>query len=467
MQQRHLVPAVAVLAMFALAPAGAQDTATTLRNQHAASGTSIDTSNVGQLEQAWSFQTEHPISHVPLISGDRVFFGDWGGTLYAVDVETGERIWQQHVQEPMAKWPWHGFAGTGAVGGGMLFEASAEGTLYALDAESGELNWETEIAQDEHAGSISKLTYYDGLVVVGLQSVEEPLSKMQEGFKPDFQGRVLAVNAENGEVVWGLQLVKEPHNGVAVWSSFAIDPEADMLYFTTGNNYTGEATQYSDAIMAVNARTGEIAWHDQMTANDVWTMADQRGPDYDFAAGPQLFEATIDGETRALVGAGQKSGFFHAWDRESGERVWSTSIGYGGVDGGMHGEASIGEDRILAWSNNGYVHRADPTKHPLSIKALDPATGAYLWVNDNAQPAWLHSAGFLANDVYFVGSLDGTLRAYSAESGERVWSAEVPGPITASVWVDGDTVLVPTGTPELFGDWASGQNTITAFALAQ
>ena len=196
-------------------------------------------------------------------------------------------------------------------------------------------------------------------------------------------------------------------------------------------------------------------------------MADQKGPDYDFAAGPQLFEATIEGEQRSLVAAGQKSGYLFAWDRESGEPVWYSSIGYGGVDGGMHGEASIGEDRILAWSNNGYLHTMDPTKHTLSVKALDPATGDYLWVKNHAHPAWIHSAGFLANDVYFVGSLDGVLRAYNAENGEQIWKTETPGPITASVWAEGGIVVVPTGAAKLFGDWANGQNTMTAYALPE
>lgn len=461
--------AVAALAILASAPAVAQtgeagQDAATLMNQHADLSSAIQSTNVGQLQQIWSFQTTHPVSHVPLISDGRVYFGDWGGTVYAVDASSGEKVWQQHLYDPKMEWPWHGFAGTGALGGGTLFEASTEGDLFALDAETGDLKWRTRIAEDEHAGSISKLTYYDGVVFVGLQSVEEPLTKMKD-IKPDFQGGVLAVEAETGEVVWERRLVQPPHNGVAVWSSFAIDPALDLLYFTTGNNYTGEATELSDSIVAVNLGTGEIVWNQQVTSNDVWTMADQKGPDYDFAAGPQLFEATIGGEERMLVGAGQKSGYFFVWDRETGEPIWFSSIGYGGIDGGMHGEASIGEDRILAWSNNSYVHREDPTKHPLSIKALDPATGDYLWVKNQAQPAWVHSAGFLASDVYFVGSLDGKLRAYRADDGEEIWSTQAPGPITASVWVDTNLVVVPTGAPKLFGGWAKGRNTITAYAL--
>lgn len=62
----------------------------------------------------------------------------------------------------------------------------------------------------------------------------------------------------------------------------------------------------------------------------------------------------------------------------------------------------------------------NPAQHPMDIKAVDPATGDYLWVAPKAQPAVQISAGFLAGDVYFVGSLDGMVRAYDAQTGEKL-----------------------------------------------
>ena len=134
----------------------------------------------------------------------------------------------------MTEWPWHGFAGTGAIGEGVLFEASVEGMAYAINTETGEVLWSTDIAEDPQAGNLTKMTYYDGLVYLGLSSVEEVLST-QPDFVPDFRGEVLALDAATGEIVWQLPLVTEPHNGVAVWSSFAIDPELGLLYFTTSD----------------------------------------------------------------------------------------------------------------------------------------------------------------------------------------------------------------------------------------
>lgn len=82
----------------------------------------------------------------------------------------------------------------------------------------------------------------------------------------------------------------------------------------------------------------------------------------------------IDGSTRRLVGAGQKSGVYYVWDRGTGERIWTTTIGYGHVGDGIHGEPSIGEDRIIIWGNNAFPYK-NPEQHPMDIKAVDPRTG--------------------------------------------------------------------------------------------
>ena len=198
---------------------------------------------------------------------------------------------------------------------------------------------------------------------------------------------MVALNAENGEIAWEKTLVKPPHNGAPVWTPFSLDPETNTLYFATGNNYTGEASEMSDAVVAVDAKTGKTKWSKQLTAHDVWTKTDQEGPDYDFSGGPQLFEAEVDEQTKKLVGAAQKSGLFHVLDAQTGEVVWQTTIGYGGIEGGMHGEASIDEETILLWSNNNYSHGMPPQKSMITVKALDASTGQPKWVINKAQPA--------------------------------------------------------------------------------
>ncbi len=95
----------------------------------------------------------------------------------------------------------------------------------------------------------------------------------------------------------------------------------------------------------------------------MWTPAQPEGPHYDFGAGPQLFEATVDGRTRMLLGVGNKSGIYYAFDAATGEVVWQTVVGYGGVGGGIRWEAAVGQGTIFASSNNSWMTSGAPG-HP-------------------------------------------------------------------------------------------------------
>ena len=400
---------------------------------------------------SWHYPTEHPVSHAPLVKEGAVYFGDWGGTIYKVDAKKGSLIWKKNIENPMTEWSWYGFAGTGTLGDGKVFEASVEGNAFALDQNSGELLWQTEFTTDPEAGNLSVLLYHDGLVYIGVSSVEEMLDS--PSFTPDLQGKVIALDAKTGNKVWERFLVEPPQNGVPMWTSFALDTESNTLYFTTGNNYTGEeASKMSDAMVAVDSKTGDVKWFYQVTPHDLWTHHQKKGPDYDFSGGAQLFTAEIDGEMRKLVGAGQKSGVYTVWDAITGDEVWESVIGYGGVKGGLHSEASIADGTVYVWSNNNYAHKP-PTDTPLTVKALDAATGELKWVANESQPASLVT-GYLANDVYIVGSVEGTIQAYHAKDGKKIWSHKNPAPIISWLILDDDSLFLGGGIPKMFGEWA-------------
>lgn len=435
-----------------------------LRNQHSAPNTGISSQNVDQLQRIWTIEVGAPVTHKPLVENGRVYFADWSGSVYCADAQSGDLIWRKQVLEQVkSKWPWHGFVGTGALGRGILYEASAAGMVYAIDAHSGDVLWSTSFAQDPHAGSISRLMYHNGMLYIGVTSVEETLSAMKKGFNVNFQGKVVAINTRTGRLVWQGWLASPPHTGAGVWSAFALDPRTGVLYFTTSNNYTGQANELSDAIVAVDARTGRLIWSTQVTEHDVWTRAHPQGPDYAFAAGPQLFRAMINGRMVPLVGAGQKSGVYHVLNRRTGEIVWQTVVGYGGGGGGIHGAASIGGGRVFVWSNNSYAYGKPAKKYPMNVKALDAATGQTIWVRSSAQPASATGAGFLSGDVYFVPSLDGKIRAYSAANGESLWSGSAGGAIASSLWVEDGRLYAAAGLPKAFGGGGQG-GSVVAFA---
>ncbi len=431
-----------------------------LANHHADVDAELTAQSVGQLQPAWTFDPGENVTHMPLVDAGVLYTADWGGEVFALDARTGRPIWRAQVEQPRTEWPWHGFAGTGALDEATLYEASVEGNVFAIDRGTGDVRWQKRFVTDPHAGSLARLMVYDGVLYLGVQSVEEPLSKMQQNFEVNFQGQVVALDAATGRELWRLPLVLPPNTGVPMWTGFALDPALGTLYFTTGNNYTGEATELSDSLVAVDAKTGSVKWHRQVVPHDVWTMAEPKGPDYDFTGAPQLFAAEIDGQPRELVGAGNKSGTYHVWDRRTGGPIWTTTVGYGHVGGGIHADASIGRDRIFIWGNHAYPY-GKPNEHPMDIKAVDARSGEYIWVSPKAQPAALTSAGFLAGDIYFVPSLDGMIRGYRASDGKHVWTSQKHAAIGSSLLYDNGMLYFGTGVPKRFGgDEAQGGKVI-------
>jgi polyvinyl alcohol dehydrogenase (cytochrome) len=462
-----VVFATALLPVASVIAKGSGGNLYDLTNHHADEGVAINSQNVNQLRPAWHINTTELVSHAPLVQNGVVYFADWGGDVYAAKAGSGKIIWQKHLEDPNTQWAWHGFAGTGALVDGMLLEASVEGNAFAIDVKTGDVIWETQFTDQPTAGNLGALLTYSGLVYIGIQSVDEALAAANPGYVPSARGGVVALDLKTGEEVWKFYTVPEYANGAAVWSSFALNPALDALFFTTGNNYTPPATDMSDSIVSVNAHTGDLLWYTQLTEGDVWIPPQPLGPDWDFGAGAQLFSAMIDGQERQLVGAGQKSGEYIVLDQETGEMVWHTQVGLGGVGGGMRGEASISHSTIFAWSNNNWndVPAPDPATQPINVKAMNPADGSVIWADESVQPAMGTSAGFLAKDVYFVGSLDGTINAYGASDGKVLWSAQTPSSVSSSLNVVGNTLYVGVGVPGVFGGDPADPNGLYTFSI--
>jgi polyvinyl alcohol dehydrogenase (cytochrome) len=230
-------------------------------------------------------------------------------------------------------------------------------------------------------------------------------------------------------------------SGAAVWASPSYNAARQWLYFGTGQNYSHPTTDTSDAIFAVDAATGAVQWRRQFTANDAYTAACNNielnhpncpkptGPDVDFGAPTMLVNAKSG---RQLLIAGQKSAEVHALDPDTGEVVWSTRLGRGGIIGGVHWGMAVNEALGLLFvpisdkAIEGFPAPGDPSP---GLYALDIETGARRWVYtrpsrcDETECVFgLSAAVTAANDVVVIGSMDGMLEVLDARSGERLWS---------------------------------------------
>jgi polyvinyl alcohol dehydrogenase (cytochrome) len=225
--------------------------------------------------------------------------------------------------------------------------------------------------------------------------------------------------AARGQPNWG-------PSGGAIWSAPTIDSRRGVLYVGTGNNYTPPATGGTDAIMAMDLRTGQIKWSRQLTENDVWNTtpgAREQAPDFDFGSSPIL---TKGPGGRDIIVAPQKSGIGWALDPDrQGATVWQYRAGRGSSYGGIEWGAAV--DGRLAFFPVSDVNQPDPG----GLHAVNLETGARVWhappaparcqvVNrscNSGQPA----AATAIPGIVFSGAIDGMLRAYSSQNGSVVW----------------------------------------------
>lgn len=69
----------------------------------------------------------------PLTANGRVYLGAFSGTFYALDLSTGQVIWQQETGGAII--------GGAALAGGTVYVGSSDNRLYAFDAETGDPRW--------------------------------------------------------------------------------------------------------------------------------------------------------------------------------------------------------------------------------------------------------------------------------------------------------------------------------------
>jgi len=410
---------------------------------------------VGRLKVKWIFETGGDVSSQPTVVGGVIYFGSWDGKEYAIDAKTGKKLWEFETGYPSRS--------GASYADGMLYFGDAGGRLFAVDAKTGQKVWQVKV--DPHPMNIctSAPIYYNGRIYIGVSSREEVVMMGNPKYECcTFRGGVAAFDAKTGQQVWRFYTVKdEPKeqgkdklgrrifgpSGVGVWSTVAIHPAEKRLYLTTGDDYTKPESNMSDAIIALDLNTGKMIWSYQATAGDVWnanclTNPKDCGPDYDFGTIPVMFKGAGG---KRLIGAGQKSGWFYAVDPKDGKLVWKTSVGPGGMLGGIEfGAASDGERVYAAISN-----------HPKqgSVSALDGATGKILWQTlnpdnkSNFGPISVTGAG--DNRLVFAGSSGNFIRAYEAKTGKILWEYDTGGAVGGGPTIVDGVLYVGSGYQSL------------------
>lgn len=404
-----------------------------LLGSRAAPDAGLGLADIPSMGLSWRYDTDGAVTGTPTVADGRVLFGTWSGSVYAVALESGDLLWHRdhgaQVDSTITQWQ------------GIAYVSDAAGTLTALSAETGDIVWAVTVDDTTSAHLYSSPVIWESdapILVVGVASDQESIAI--HGDQPlDFRGKVVAYDARTGTELWRTVLVPEGQTGAPVWGGLAI--AEDTVFFGTGNAYTEPAGAHTDAIVALDVRTGAMRWHYQTIDYDVFTQANPINPDHDFGSTPSIFPAG----DRLLVGIGQKSSIYWAADAATGEIVWS------------HGESQGGEGIIgdsAYWDGVVVVNHA--TKK--TTTAIDAVTGQTLWLHDAG--ANLFSDPAIVPGAVFTGDGNGNAKALSLHDGSVLWEAETgAGAVFGGLSVASRTLLVPT-----VGDgFLSGTGAVLAF----
>lgn len=408
--------------------------------------TTINRQNVGSLELAWAYglANEQP-RFWPLITEDTVFIGDTGRGLVALDRHTGCERWVREMDVQFAS----PLIPADIEGEPAMVFGTRMGGIQAVKAIDGSPIWQATIDDQP-------VPYYSGSPLVMEDRVLVPLSSLEIGLSANplygcctTSGGLAALDLATGEQQWFLPTIPIPAaktgsrwmfidthgpSGAPVWGAPMYDPATRTAFFGTGQNYSHPTTETSDAIFAVDVDTGKPRWTRQFTEGDAYNLAcgiggpncpEPMGPDLDFGAPPVLVEA---GSRRVLIAA-QKSSDIHAMDPATGEVIWQQRIGRGGALGGIHWGIAADEVRGIVYIPISDLSAMPGNEAPApGLYALDVLTGEVQWAYErNRDCDGRCTSGFSAAitatpELVFAGSLDGTLEAVDADTGEVHWS---------------------------------------------
>jgi polyvinyl alcohol dehydrogenase (cytochrome) len=383
------------------------------------------------LMEAWRFQSEDgDFTGTPVVAGGIVVVGSYGGTVFALDAESGELRWSRDLHPGPAGEREPTINGSAAIANGRVYVPVADvdtPRVAALRLSDGALLWDRVIDTQRDSDVFASPVVWRGTVYIGVSALFGELND------PDVRvrGAMVALDARTGARRWKTFTVPEGTDGGSVWTTPAIDPATARLYVGTGNAYHEPAVDTTDAMLAIDARSGRIVDHFQATPNDVWngTTNVLTGPDHDFGASANLLTAP-DG--RKLVGEGQKSGTYWALDRATMEPVWEAFTGPGTVVGGILGSTAYDGERIYG-----------PDTPGGEIWALD-REGSFEWLSADGGPIRFGPVA-TANGVVYTTDMSGFLTAREGSSGIVVAKRPLGAPSWGGVAIDGGSVFAVTG----------------------
>jgi polyvinyl alcohol dehydrogenase (cytochrome) len=399
-----------------------------------------------RLTLKWAFGFPHGETSAaqPTVVAGRVFAASDNGYTYSLDAKTGCVYWSYQQGSIVRNSPTVGrMPGAGAPRWAVFF-GDGHAYVHAVDAQTGKQLWRVRVDEHPVARITAALEYHEGRVYVPVSGSEEFSAGNIEYPCCTSRGAIVALDAATGKQIWKTYNVDEPKpwkknpNGVqlygpsagGIWAAPTIDPVRGALYAGTGDAVTPPESPLTDAVVAMDLKTGKVLWSWRSVEYDLFmggcggatrseACPSPMGPDFDIGNAPIL--VTLPGGRRALF-VGMKNADIAALDPDANGKLLFRVNPLGATPGtlGRGGRGSI------VWGGAASEGRVYYGTGAAGLAAVDAATGANAWLFTAAGArggrAGLGAAPTAIPGVVFQGATDGQLFAVNSADGKQLWS---------------------------------------------
>jgi len=263
----------------------------------------------------------------PLVEDGMLYMTDGWSDVYKIDVRDGKKgriLWKMDPTVDRST-VWLPTNRGVALYGNEVISLTTDERVIATDKETGKLLWDKSVR-------VADVDNFTGAPLLVKDMVILPSSGGDIGAR----SWLAAVDAKTGNLLWrtfaipgpgepGHETWADDHEawktgGGAFWYTGAYEPATNLLYYGTGQpvpmydaEYRPGDNLYTNSTLAVDADTGKIVWYFQYTPNDKF--------DYDEVGSQMLYDVSINGEPRKVLGHFGRNGFYYTLDRTNGSFI--------------------------------------------------------------------------------------------------------------------------------------------------
>jgi len=281
----------------------------------------INTSNVQRLVPIWntSLMNDQGELAQPTVYGGVMYVVNSKWTI-AIDVDTGRQIWRTPVklEKPVQRQVYN--RGSATIYHGKVFLVTIDNHILALDMKTGKELWNQKYADTKDGFySTGGPMVANGVLISGVAGGESTTRGFLDGWDPDtgkklWRRYTIPAPGEPGSETWPKGTNAWTQGGGPTWRSGSYDPELDLVYWGVGNAEPydprprqGMDSLYTNSVLAIRPKTGELVCYYQYTPNDVY--------DVDATDEQILADLRVGGQPRKVMIQTNKNGFLYVLDR--------------------------------------------------------------------------------------------------------------------------------------------------------